>query len=212
MIYKLWIVIQYVYLSMLFATMYAAESVSFEFNQHNIVGQNKPVFLQSQAKILGSHDAYVQHNERPSSFFASEGEKEKEEEEHHHHEGAEGKESEQELFDFFEDVKRAVEQNDVRAVREFYDQGFDMHVIDEQTGQNLLHIAADFKAFDVFKLLVAIGVDLQAHDAHGYTPLQIARLGQAQSIVDYVQDLQSHQMRMRPSLIKVEDGALLFSE
>lgn len=70
---------------------------------------------------------------------------------------------------------QAVKAGDLGSVKKAIQRGADLNSIDDETGRNPLHLAADFHDIETVKLLISNGANLNSKDnEHGWTPMHFA--------------------------------------
>jgi len=95
-------------------------------------------------------------------------------------------------------LTKAIDNNDVKFVKELIDKGADVNQANTY-GETPLHIAAENGQLDVARLLLDRGAEVnQARTTDGETPLSIAALYGHTEIVDLLKTAQDHTKKTEP--------------
>lgn len=83
------------------------------------------------------------------------------------------------------DMYEAIRENDCAYVLQQFFQDVDMHVVDERQ-ETFLHKAAKYESFEMFDLLMQLGLDVNAKNMYSETPFHLAVQFQHPEIVQHL--------------------------
>jgi len=81
----------------------------------------------------------------------------------------------------------AVTYNNLAVIERLIEKGFDVHTATRRSGFTPLMGAVCYGRQEVIKKLLALGVDIEARDAHGLSAIDFARKMHKKSILDLLQ-------------------------